>query len=134
MIFHRDIKLPTSKSFFLFGARGVGKSTLLRLRLDKDRTHTINLLLAQEEDRFVRNPDLLIDVVESLPQVIQHIVIDEVQKVPKLLDLVHYLLEERASTRQFIMTGSSARKLRHGQANLLAGRAFTRQLYPLTVG
>ncbi|MCX6108264.1 MAG: AAA family ATPase [Proteobacteria bacterium] len=134
MMFHRDIKLPISKSFFLFGARGVGKSTLLRLRLDKDRTHTINLLLAQEEDRFVRNPDLLIDVVEALPQSIQHIVIDEVQKVPKLLDLVHYLLEERASTRQFIMTGSSARKLRHGQANLLAGRAFTRQLSPLTVG
>lgn len=131
-MFPRSLNLPKSKSFFLFGARGVGKSTLLRHRLDKETTHTINLLHAREEDRFSRNPDLLVEVVRSLPTRVTSIVIDEIQKVPKLLDLVHDLIEESQIKSQFILTGSSARKLKRGQANLLAGRAYMRHLYPLT--
>lgn len=131
-MFQRVVKLPESKSFFLFGARGVGKSTLLRNRMPKERTHTINLLLAAEEDRFIRNPDLLVEVAANLSADVRCVVIDEIQKVPKLLDIVHYLIEEKPGNVQFIMTGSSARKLKRGQANLLAGRAFTRDLHPLT--
>lgn len=131
-MFHRSVKIPESHSFFLFGARGVGKSTLLRTRLPPEATHTINLLLAAEEDRFIRNPDLLVDVVSGLSPGVRCVVIDEVQKVPKLLDVVHYLIEEKPRHLQFILTGSSARKLKRGQANLLAGRAFTRELHPLT--
>jgi predicted AAA+ superfamily ATPase len=133
-MFPRSIKLPKSKSFFLFGARGVGKSTLLRTSLPREQTHTINLLLAAEEDRFVRNPDLLVEVVSNLNPDVRWVVIDEIQKVPKLLDLVHYLIEETPRELRFVMTGSSARKLKRGQANLLAGRAFTRELHPLTIG
>jgi predicted AAA+ superfamily ATPase len=132
-MFHRQIKIPESQSFFLFGPRAVGKSTLLRTRLTPDTTHLINLLLAAEEDRFARNPDLLVDVVANLPRGVRHVVIDEIQKVPKLLDLVHHLIETGPKPLQFILTGSSARKLKHGRANLLAGRAFTRDLHPLTV-
>ena len=58
------------------------------------------------------------------------IIIDEIQKVPKLLDIVHHLIE--TTSKKFILTGSSARKLRHGGANLLAGRAFVYDLHPFT--
>jgi predicted AAA+ superfamily ATPase len=131
-MFPRIINIPQSKSFFLFGARGVGKSTLLKHRLNTETTHTINLLKAREEDRFTRDPDLFVEVVNGLSPQVSCVVIDEIQKVPKLLDLVHLLIEESEVKRQFILTGSSARKLKRGQANLLAGRAVTRNLYPLS--
>ena len=130
MIFHRSVKLPESDSFFLFGPRGTGKSSLLASRIPDESRYLIDLLLPATEDRFSRDPDLLINEVSALAEPIKYVVIDEIQKVPRLLDVVHYLIERTA--RIFVMTGSSARKLRHGSANLLAGRAFTRNLYPLT--
>jgi len=133
-MFPREVNTPKSRSYFLFGARGVGKSTLLRQIYEPTAVHLINLLRAQDEDRYSRNPDLLIEAVNALPSTIRHVVIDEVQKVPKLLDLVHLLIEDGRKSLQFVLTGSSARKLKRGQANLLAGRAFTRHLYPLTAG
>jgi predicted AAA+ superfamily ATPase len=131
-MFHRDINIPEKQSFFLFGARGTGKTTLLRQRLNPESTHTINLLLAQEEERYRRNPDSLIALVDGLPAHCTTLIIDEIQKVPRLLDIVHHLIELANTRQRFVLTGSSARKLRHGGANLLAGRAFTRYLFPLT--
>lgn len=143
---HRTINLPESHSFFLFGARGTGKSWILRSRLPAESTHIIDLLTARDFDEFSRNPERLSDRIARLPSTgVQWVVIDEVQRVPELLNMVHLEIEahsrsrmgvgaERPKDRQlyFALTGSSARKLRRGKANLLAGRAFLRYLFPLT--
>lgn len=117
-------------SFFLFGPRGTGKSTLLKKRFDPAGCLWLDLLDSKMEDQFSRNPSELFAIVKALPNEISHIIIDEIQKVPRLLDEVHRLIEE--TDKIFILTGSSARKLKHGGANLLAGRAFVHHLFPLS--
>lgn len=88
----------------------------------------LDLLQPNQELRFAEDPDALNDVVRrSRPE---WVVIDEVQKVPKLLDVVHSLIE--STPTKFALTGSSARKLKRGAGNLLAGRAFVYHLFPLT--
>lgn len=129
-MFRREIPLPQNRSFFLFGARGTGKSTLVHQTFSRDTTHFIDLLLSSEEESYARDPDRLYREALKLPESVKTIVIDEVQKLPKLLDIVHKLIFE--TSLQFVLTGSSARKLRHGAANMLAGRAFVRNLHPLT--
>ena len=124
----RLLQLPADESFLLFGPRGTGKTTLLKNLPWFDKALYINLLKAEEENRFARNPDELIAIVQGLPNSINHIIIDEIQKLPKLLDIVHELIE--TTNKKFVLTGSSARQLRHGGANLLAGRAFVYDLYP----
>ncbi len=127
----RLITLPKNRSFFLFGARGVGKSTLLRYIFSEHDTLWINLLGDEEENRFSRHPDELAVIARSLPSQKKYIIIDEIQKIPKLLDIIHILIEEKLPVH-FIMTGSSARKLKRGGANLLAGRAFVYHLFPFS--
>ncbi len=127
---NRIITLPDDYSFFLFGARGVGKSTLLRERFDNEHCFWIDLLNPVNEDRYSRNPEILFAEIRSLANSITHVIIDEVQKIPKLLDIVHSLIE--STNKIFILTGSSARKLKSGGANLLAGRAFVKKLYPFS--
>ncbi len=117
-------------SFFLFGPRGAGKSTLLKKRFDKDKCLWLDLLDSGIEDQFFHNPSQLYAIVKALPNEIIYVIIDEIQKLPKLLDEVHRLIEE--TDKIFILTGSSARKLKHGGANLLAGRAFVYHLYSLS--
>lgn len=128
---NRLITLPKNRSFFLFGARGVGKSTLLRHIFSEQDTLWINLLSAEEENRFSRHPDELAVIARSLSPQKKYIIIDEIQKIPKLLDIIHTLIEEKLPIH-FIMTGSSARKLKRGGANLLAGRAFVYHLFPFS--
>lgn len=128
-IVSRLLKLPKDYSFFLFGPRGTGKSTLI-FDIYKKNSFIINLLDTELEERFARNPNELIQIVNALPNKTKYIVIDEVQKVPKLLDIVHHLIEK--TNKIFILTGSSARKLKQGHANLLAGRAFVYNLYPFS--
>lgn len=128
---HRIINLPKSRSFFLFGARGTGKSTLLRGHFDAAECLWIDLLAPETEQALALEPSRLKAQVAALPKRIKYVVIDEVQKVPALLDVVHSLIENRAVTQNFILTGSSARKLKAGGANLLAGRAVVRELFPL---
>jgi len=130
-VLNRLITLPKNKNFFLFGARGVGKSTLLRYIFSEQDTLWINLLGAEEENRFSRYPDELAAIARALPAQKKYIVIDEIQKIPKLLDIIHTLIEEKLPV-YFIMTGSSARKLKRGGANLLAGRAFVYHLFPFS--
>lgn len=121
-------KLSKTNSFFIFGARGVGKSTLVQ-HLFKERAHYISLLEETNFRRYSRNADQLISDL-SVIDTKTPVVIDEIQKNPALLDTVHHLIE--TTKRQFVLTGSSARKLKRGAANLLAGRAFQYHLYPLT--
>lgn len=126
----RLLVLPTNRSFFLFGARNTGKSTLLKHTFKEDHTFWVDLLDPELEEKYARNPKLLQQEVNALDDSVTHIVIDEVQKIPKLLDIVHQLIE--STNKCFVMTGSSARKLRHGGANLLAGRAFVYYLHPFS--
>lgn len=134
-----------SHSFFLFGARGTGKTWLLNELLKPYNPTTIDLLSSMDFDRYSQHPELLSEVVAKLGSGEQWVIIDEVQKVPALLDMVHLEIEahsrshmgitkERPVDRKilFAITGSSARKLKRGKANLLAGRAFLNYLYPLT--
>lgn len=132
MHIQRLITLPTQHSFFLFGARGTGKSTLLATLFPADRALYINLLDPSEEVRFLKNPIELRDVVRAMDAVVPYVVIDEIQKIPKLLDVVHLLIETEKSQKIFILTGSSAKKLKAAGVNLLAGRAFTYDLYPFS--
>lgn len=117
-------------SFFLFGPRQVGKSTLLHA----EKPHlTIDLLDPELQLSYNKSPNLLRQQLDDLPSgKSQKILIDEIQRVPKLLDIVHALMEQRPEL-QFILCGSSARKLRHGESNLLGGRALYRAMHPLTL-
>lgn len=130
----RQLKLTKNYSLFLFGARGVGKSTLVEYVYNLKNCLYINLLDPAEEDRFARNPNELVELIGALPKSSQHVIIDEIQKVPKLLDVVHLLLESKKCGKYFILTGSSARKLKMAGVNLLAGRAFVYHLYPFSYG
>jgi len=125
-----------TNSFFLFGARGTGKSTLLESLFEGKETFWINLLMPEEENFYAVTPQALSERLNARDPLPEWVIIDEVQKVPKLLDVVHYELESRPEAKnrklKFALTGSSARKLKKGGANLLAGRAFTNNLYPLT--
>jgi predicted AAA+ superfamily ATPase len=120
--------MPPRGAFFLFGPRGTGKSTWIRSQFD--RALVVNLLQTELALRLEREPALFRAQVLARPKS-EWIVVDEVQRVPALLDEVHYLMEEKGY-RRFALTGSSARKLKRGSANLLAGRALLRKLFPLT--
>ncbi len=128
----RFLKLTTDYSVLLLGARGTGKSTLVREIYPASNNLYIDLLNPEEEARFARNPNLLIELVEAMPFAAQYVIVDEVQKQPKLLDVVHLLLESRKCGKYFILTGSSARKLKAAGVNLLAGRAFVYHLFPFS--
>jgi predicted AAA+ superfamily ATPase len=119
-----------SRSFFLFGARGTGKTTLLRELFPSDTALRINLLLPSDYDEFALSPETLIARVKALPATCKWVVIDEVQKLPRLLDIVHHLIEE--TDLKFALTGSSARKLKRKGVNLLAGRASVYHLFPFS--
>ena len=119
--------LLPKKSFFLFGPRQVGKSTLLN---NEKADLTIDLLDPELQLWYTKNPNLLRQQVEELKES-STIFIDEVQRVPKILDVIHSLMEQRPKLK-FILCGSSARKLRHGAANPLGGRALYRTMHPLT--
>jgi len=118
--------IPPDRSFFLFGPRGTGKSTWTRTALPN--ALRVDLLDPETHRRFGARPERLAEVVHAHPEQRQ-IVVDEVQKAPELLAVVHLLLEEDPS-RRFVLTGSSARKLRREGVNLLAGRALLRTLHP----
>lgn len=130
MKFNRVInleKLLSRKSAFLFGARWTGKTFAIKQQLDSS-WHKINLLQSKYRLPLSENPSQLEDMIRSSKK--SKIVIDEIQKLPSLLDEVHHLIEKEDYL--FLLTGSSARKLRKDGANLLAGRAQRLFLYPLT--
>ena len=128
-MFERLIKKPMDarKSFFLFGPRGTGKTTWLKHNLPD--ALFVNLLQSEFYNRLSANPGYLRELIP--PDYRDWIIIDEVQRVPAILNEVHDLIEARRL--DFIMTGSSARALRRKGVNLLAGRALTYYMHPLTV-
>ena len=121
----RFFNLP-GQSLFLFGPRGTGKTTLLRKRLPE--ALYINLLRPEVHRDLLARPERLRELVRGAPDR-RDVVVDEVQRAPELLHVVHDLLESPSAPR-FILTGSSARKVRRDAANLLGGRALVRTLHP----
>lgn len=126
-MFSRKINLQDAEneSIFLWGARQTGKSTLLQLLFPN--TRYIDLLKSDEFERYNRRASLLREEL-SLLQENELIIIDEIQKIPELLDEVQWLMTNK--NHRFILSGSSARKLRRSGVNLLGGRAIRKHLYP----
>ena len=126
------LMLLKKSSHFLLGPRAVGKSTLIKACCLKSPLSAkslpvdyINLLDSNLYLRLKSEPALLGSLIKK-----KYVIIDEVQRVPELLNEVHRLIEDEK--KSFLLTGSSARKLKRGKANLLAGRAFKSELFPLT--
>lgn len=131
-MFHRILSPSLRRSFFLFGPRSTGKSTLLETLLPESRALWINLLDPKVERPLARNPGVLSELLdhELAGPKRQWVVIDEVQKVPELLSLVHLYIQKKKFL--FALTGSSGRKLKRGGADLLGGRASWFELSSLT--
>lgn len=126
-MYSRLIKPPINKSFFLFGPRGTGKTTWVKKAFPS--ALYIDLLEAEIFNDLLANPQRLDNLIPA--NFNNWIIIDEVQRVPELLHEVHRQIEK--NHHRFILTGSSARKLKKKGPNLLAGRALTYHLHPLTV-
>ncbi|NBX18326.1 MAG: ATP-binding protein [Proteobacteria bacterium] len=147
-MFYRTVKPSTQSSFFIFGARGTGKSTfiehqllpswgvtvppelLLKGKWSFENVMYFDLLDDEVEEALAKDPEMLKRELAALKEKPKWVIIDEVQKIPRLLDVVHSLIEKQKI--KFILSGSSARKLKKEGANLLGGRAFEYSLMPLT--
>ncbi len=127
IMFSRLLKPPAGKSLFLFGPRGTGKTTWVKATFPN--ALYLDLLEAELFNDLLANPQRLERLIPVGFR--DWIIVDEVQKIPSLLDEVHRLIEKER--HRFILTGSSARKLHRGGFNLLAGRALTYSFHPLTV-
>jgi len=122
----RDFNIPKT-SFFLFGPRGTGKSTFVKKLIDSDSLY-IDFLDPDTFRTYAAFPETLLKTVNAVKPV--RVIIDEVQKVPQILDVVHKIIEERKI--HFILTGSGARKLKKAGADLLGGRALYCRMHPFT--
>jgi predicted AAA+ superfamily ATPase len=127
-MFARQLTLP-ERSFFLLGPRGTGKTTWLRQVLPQ--ALWFDLLRTQTFLSLSQQPELFRQQVEARPRG-SWVVVDEMQRLPTLLNEVHALIAEHGRDYRFALSGSSARKLKRLDANLLAGRAINRQFFPLT--
>ena len=123
---YRRLLTPPKGSFFLFGVRGAGKSTWTRSAFPD--AHVVDLLDESRYQTLLANPGLLALELADVPRG-RVVVLDEVQRVPALLNEVHRAIE--GHRRRFVLLGSSARRLKTAQTNLLAGRATVRAMYPL---
>lgn len=126
-MYSRLITPPNDKSFFLFGPRGTGKTTWVKSSFPK--AIYLDLLEASLFNDLLAGPQRLENFIPK--DFTDWIIIDEVQRIPELLNEAHRLIEK--CRYKFILTGSSARKLRRGGYNLLAGRALTYSMHQLTV-
>lgn len=122
---HLTIALPPGRSAFLWGPRKVGKTWWVHRHFLTGKENVIDLLETDTFAEYAARPALLRERWDG-----RRTVIDEIQKVPSLLDEVHWLIERKRAS--FLLTGSSARKLRRGHANLLAGRAWRYEMGPLS--
>lgn len=125
-MYSRLIQVPQNKSFFLFGPRGTGKTTWVKVRFPQ--AVYLDLLEAELFNDLLANPQRLERLIPK--DFRDWVIIDEVQRIPELLNEVHRLIEK--NHYKFVLTGSSARKLKRKGPNLLAGRALTYRLHPLT--
>ena len=125
-MYTRLLKPPKNKSFFLFGPRGVGKTTWVKITFPN--AVYIDLLEAEVFNDLLANPQRLENFIPKGYK--DWVIIDEIQRIPELLNEVHRLIEKHHY--KFVLTGSSARKIRRGGINLLGGRALTYHMHPLT--
>ncbi|MCY4051529.1 MAG: AAA family ATPase [Gammaproteobacteria bacterium] len=125
-MYPRDFVPPSHQSYFLFGPRGTGKSMFVRNHYPNGLY--FDILDAKNFNEFTADPSRLSD---RIPEDFNDwIIVDEIQKVPALLNEIHRLIEQR--NLHFVLTGSSSRRLKNKNVNLLAGRCLTCHLYPLT--
>ncbi len=124
-----DIRLPHKQSAFLWGARKTGKTTYLKEKFPNSLVY--DFLKTDLFFEFSKNPSLLRErlLAKDDMELKEPIILDEVQKIPQVLDEVHWLIENKGL--RFVLCGSSARKLKKGHANLLGGRAWRYELFPL---
>lgn len=122
----RDINIPKT-SFSLYGPRGTGKSTFVKKIIDNESLY-IDFLDPDTFRTYSAFPETLLETVNAIKP--KRVIIDEVQKVPGILDVVHKIMEERKI--HFILTGSSPRKLKKSGADLLGGRASYCRMHPFT--
>ncbi len=127
-MYARTLATP-QRSFFLFGPRGTGKTTWLRSQFPAARW--FDLVRDREILRLQRDPDVFRQEIEALPRG-SWVVVDEVQRAPGILGDVQDLIARRGNSYRFALTGSSARKLRRGEVNLLPARLVNRHFLPLT--
>jgi predicted AAA+ superfamily ATPase len=131
MYFKRQIDLLAllkKKSYFLFGPRSTGKTYWIKKSLPKEIPY-ISLNQSNIYSRLIINPSELVDILRPYKK-IKLVIIDEIQKIPELLDEVQEIIENDGF--KFLLTGSSARKLKRGHANMLGGRAGSVSFYPLS--
>lgn len=126
LIRRQSFKNCGKESCFLWGARQTGKSTLLKF-LHPESLY-FDLLLSDEYERLLRRPSLLREIIEG-SDISSPVIVDEIQRIPELLNEVHWLIENRGI--RFILSGSSPRKILRSGGNLLGGRALRYELYPL---
>jgi predicted AAA+ superfamily ATPase len=126
MEINRHINFPET-SFFLFGPRGTGKSTFVKSLISKDTLY-IDFLDPDTFRTYTAFPETLLKTINAVNPA--QVIIDEIQKVPQILDVVHKIMEERKI--RFILTGSGARKLKKTRADLLGGRAVYCRMHPFT--
>lgn len=124
---HLNIELPPKQSAFLWGARKTGKSTYLKNNFPD--AYYYDLLKSDIYLKFLKAPHILREEVLAMDNKQNTIIIDEIQKVPQLLDEIHWLIEN--TDHNFILCGSSARKLKKHSVNMLGGRAWKYNFYPL---
>ncbi|MCP4156161.1 MAG: AAA family ATPase, partial [bacterium] len=126
-----NLSLSSQETCFLWGPRQTGKTTLLKNLFPKATIY--DFLLSDQYRRFVADPSILRQECDAVnlnrDNQVYPIIIDEVQKIPQLLDEIHWLIENRGL--RFILCGSSPRKLKRSHANLLGGRGVRYQLFPL---
>jgi len=125
-MYERILRVPAGRSFFLFGMRGAGKSTWAKRALPGARR--IDLLDEGLFQSYLREPALFANELRTIPRGTT-VVVDEIQRLPALLNEVHRFIEDHGM--RFVLLGSSARKLKQAGTNLLAGRALHRQMFPL---
>jgi len=125
-----ELNLPKGKSCFLWGPRQTGKTTYLKRRFPESVYY--DFLKRDLHIEFLKEPNRLRGEIAALPEgrLESPIILDEIQKIPELLDEIHWIIENIGAG--FILSGSSARKLRRGHVNLLGGRAWRFNLFPLT--
>ena len=126
----RFSKLPKKNSFFLFGPRGAGKTTWLHEEFSPQQATFVDLLDIGTFDELLLDPTRFQSFINTSENKEKIIIIDEVQRLPRLLDIVHSEIQK--NKRQFVLTGSSSRRLKQKGSNLLAGRAWVLNLYPFS--
>lgn len=126
----RTVKPLKSNSFFMFGPRSCGKTTLLQEYFGPESTLFLDLLDPHLYDQLILDLGRFNALINSPENVKKRVVIDEIQRIPRLLDLIHSNIQKHK--RQFVMTGSSSRRLKQAGVNLLAGRAWVYELFPLS--